>query len=177
MNDPSRHIQNVALIGFMGTGKTSTGHQLAMLLDYGFVDTDSLIEEQAGKTVTQIFAQFGEPAFRDLETRVGRMLAARQKLVIATGGGFVLNPIHLDELKCHALVICLWASPETIYERVRNQSHRPLLQEKDPLGTIRSLMAQRESAYRKADVLINTEQRSIRELAQQIAHQFHAIQS
>jgi shikimate kinase len=80
--------------------------------------------------------------------------------------------VNLAGLKTHALVVCLWASPETIWERVRNQSHRPLLHDADPQKKIRELLAAREPFYRQADVLLNTELRSVREVTQQIVHQF-----
>jgi shikimate kinase len=81
-------------------------------------------------------------------------------------------PENLTRLRTHALIVCLWASPEKIWERVRNQSHRPLLRGPDPQAKIRELLATREPFYRQADVLLNTELRSIREVAQQVVHQF-----
>jgi shikimate kinase len=84
---------------------------------------------------------------------------------------------NLASLKTHALVVCLWASPEAIWERTRGHDHRPLLNDPDPLARIRSLLAEREPYYRQADVLVNTELRSIREVAQQVVHQFHMGQS
>jgi shikimate kinase len=87
------------------------------------------------------------------------------------------DPANLASLKTHALVVCLWASPETIWERVRGHDHRPLLNESDPLAKVRELLAARESYYRQADVLVNTEMRSIREVAQHVVHQFHMAQS
>ena len=86
--------------------------------------------------------------------------------------GLPTNPANLASLKSHSLVICLWASPERIYERVRDQSHRPLLHDPDPLGKIRSLLATRENFYKQADVLINSDLRSAREVAQQVINQF-----
>lgn len=174
MNDASRSIRNLALVGFMGTGKSSTGHVLADLLRFEFLDTDTLIEAKVGKSIPEIFAQHGEPAFRDLERQVAQWLPSKDKVVIATGGGFAVDPTNMEALKSHALVVCLWASPEAIYERVRHQSHRPLLKDPDPLSKIRKLLAERETAYRSADVLVNTEQRSTREVAQQILHHFHS---
>ena len=91
-------------------------------------------------------------------------------------GGFVANPANLASLKTHALVICLWASPETIWERVRTQSHRPLLQTADPLGKIRELLKDRSAAYHQADAMIHTGFRSPREVAQQVIHQFRLAQ-
>ncbi len=174
MISPPRTIRNVSLIGFMGVGKSSTGHLLAESLGFEFVDTDLMIEQRVGKTITEIFAQYGEPAFRDLERQVGLLLEERSRTVISTGGGFGSNPENLARLKTHSLVVCLWASPETILERVRHQTHRPLLRDADPLSQIRSLLSAREAAYRQADVLVNTESRSSREVAQQIAHHFQA---
>ena len=83
----------------------------------------------------------------------------------------------MASLKTHALVVCLWAGPETIWERTREHQHRPLLNDPDPLAKIRSLLAEREPFYRQADVLVNTEMRSAREVALQVLHQFHAAQS
>src|SRR5208282_55662 len=99
-------------------------------------------------------------------------LASRTKTVIATGGGLPAKPANLASLKRHALVVCLWASPEKIWERVKNQSHRPLLHDPDPQKKIRELLAAREPFYKRADVLLNTDLRSVREVAQQVVHQF-----
>ena len=167
-----RNLVNLALIGFMGTGKSSVGRLVADQLRFEFLDTDHLIETRAGKTINEIFAQNGEPAFRELESNLVKELASRTQAVISTGGGLPANPANLNSLKQHALVVCLWSSPEKIFERVREQSHRPLLQPPDPLAKIRSLLAARESFYKQADVLLNSEFRSIREVAQQVILQF-----
>ena len=167
-----RHIVSLALIGFMGTGKTSVGRHVAENLGFDFLDTDELIQARAGRSITDIFAKDGEPAFRELEKQVVQELSAREKTVIATGGGLPTNAENLAALKSFALVICLWASPGKIWERVRNQSHRPLLHDADPQNKIRELLAVREPFYKQADVLINTDLRSVREAAQQIALQF-----
>lgn len=158
----------------MGTGKSSVGRLVAEMLHFMFLDTDELIESSTGKTIAEIFAQTGEAAFRQLEAKVVTELAARTRTVISTGGGLPVNPANLNSLKTHALVVCLWASPERIFERVRNQDHRPLLHDSDPLGKIRTLLAAREPFYRQADVLVNTELRSAREVALQVMHQFRS---
>jgi shikimate kinase len=160
----------------MGTGKSSAGRLAAELLQFEFVDTDELIETQCGLSIEEIFQQQGEPAFRQLEKDVVRNLALRQKTVIATGGGLITDPANLASLKTHALVVCLWATPETIWERVQTQTHRPLLQTADPLGKIRELFARRDPLYRQADVLINTGQRSPKEVAHQVLLQFQLAQ-
>ncbi len=167
-----RQLQNIALIGFMGTGKTSVGRLVAEALHFEFVDTDELIEEYTGRKITEIFSKDGEPAFRALEKKVVEELAAKTKTVIATGGGLPTNPDNLTKLKSFALVVCLWASEEKIWERVRHQSHRPLLHDDDPQKKIHDLLTLRGPFYRQADVLVNTGLRSPREVAQQIALQY-----
>lgn len=156
----------------MGTGKSSVGQLAAAQLRFRFVDTDDLIEERSGKSITGIFADEGEARFRKYEQTVVEELNSWHKTVIAAGGGLVTDPENLASLKTHALVICLWASPETIWERVGHQTHRPLLQAPDPLVKIRDLLARREPYYRMADVLVNTEMRSIKEVVHQVVHQF-----
>jgi shikimate kinase len=168
-----RRIRNLVLAGFMGTGKSSVGRCAAMQLRFHFVDTDDLIEAQAGKSISEIFAQDGEPAFRAWERQVVAGLDGAEKMVIATGGGLVVEPDNLARLKEHALVVCLWASPETIWERVRHRGHRPLLNEPDAPASIRRLLAEREPHYRQADVLVSTEQRAVREVAATVLHEFH----
>jgi shikimate kinase len=170
----ARDIRNLALIGFMGTGKSVVGQFVAAQLGFTFVDTDVLVEEAAGRRISEIFRDEGEPAFRERERAVVLELPARQRLVIATGGGLVTYRDNLDLLKAHALVVCLWASPEAIFDRVRGQNHRPLLHDPDPLSKIRTLLTAREPFYRQADVLINTEFRSVREVGLQVVHQFQA---
>lgn len=172
VNQP-RSIRNLSLIGFMGCGKTSVGRAAAELLDFEFVDTDELIEARNGKRIAQIFEQEGEAAFRKLEEQIVRELADSRRLIIATGGGLPTHQPNLDSLKQHALVVCLWASPEKIYERVKSQSHRPLLNVPDPPARIRELLEQRMPFYKQADVMVSSDGRTIREVAQQLANQFH----
>jgi shikimate kinase len=161
----------------MGTGKSSVGRLVADILHFTFLDTDDVIEAWASKTITEIFEQEGEAAFREWERRMVEELTRRKKTVIATGGGLPAQEENLASLKTHALVVCLWASPEKIFERLRGQTRRPLLREADPLAKIRSLLAAREPYYRQADVLVNTEMRGLREVAAQVIHQFHMAQA
>jgi len=175
--DSPRHIQNIALIGFMGTGKSSVGRMLAEELHFHFLDTDELIVSRAGKSIAAIFAADGEAAFRKLERGVVEELATRKRTIVSTGGGLGANAENLANLKTHALTVCLWASPEKIWERVRGQSHRPLLQDPNPLAKIRQLLAERGPTYKQADVLLNTELRSLREVTQQVLHQFRLAKS
>ncbi len=172
---PERRIRNLALTGFMGSGKSSVGHAVSKRLGFEFLDTDHLVERRAGLSIPEIFEREGETGFRELERQVVTELATRENLVISTGGGVGANPELLASLKRHALVIWLWASPETIWQRVRRQAHRPLLEVPDPEGRIRELLAQREPVYRQADVLLNADVRQTAEVADQVVHQFRMV--
>jgi len=172
-----RIISNLALVGFMGCGKSTVGRQVAGELGFEFVDADTLIEERAGISKTEIFSTEGETVFRKMEREIIDELSERKKLVIATGGGAVVDPENLTSLKKHALVICLWANAETIHKRTKHQSHRPLLQQADPLPTIRKMLAEREPHYKQADVIVNTELRPQREVGAQVLHQFEESRS
>ena len=168
-----RTIHNLALVGFMGTGKSTIGRVVADHLQFGFVDTDNWIQERLGRSITDIFAREGEAAFRQYEKQALEALARQCNLVIAAGGGLGADPANMESLKTHALVFWLVAPPETIWERVQTQTHRPLLQGPDAQAKIRALLAAREPAYRQADIFIHSGLRAPREVAQQIAHQFH----
>jgi shikimate kinase len=174
--DSTRQIRNLALIGFMGTGKSSVGRMVADTLHFTFLDTDDVIQARAGISIREIF-DHGEPVFRDWERRLVEELARRSKTVISTGGGLPANDANFASLQSHALIVCLWASPDKIYQRVKSQTHRPLLHDPDPQAKIRELLAAREPYYRKADVLVNTDFRSAREVALQVLHQFHTAQA
>src|ERR1035437_3694158 len=119
-----RRVVNIALIGFMGAGKTSVGRLVAEQFHFDYLDTDELIQSRTDRPIVEIFSTDGEAAFRKMEQALVGELAARTKTVIATGGGLPMNPQNLVSLKTHALVVCLWASPEKIWERVKNQTHQ-----------------------------------------------------
>ena len=167
-----RTIRNIALCGFMGTGKSAVGRLVAEQLHFAFLDTDTVLEARAGKPIAQIFSEQGEAAFREMEHRLVKELELRDRTVIATGGGLIVDPENLASLQRHAYLVCLWASPEGIWARVKNQGHRPLLNEADPLEKIRRLLAERKPFYKQADAHLTTELRSAREVAQQVLHQF-----
>lgn len=161
----------------MGTGKSSVGRALAYHFRFDFVDTDELIVKLAGKSISEIFEQDGEPTFRKLESEIVSELYQLSGAVISTGGGLGADGDHLANLKAHALTVCLWASPDTIYERVRQSSHRPLLNLEDPLARIKELLGERQSVYKKADLLISTELRNVKEVAHQIEIHFNQVRA
>ncbi|MFN6541065.1 MAG: shikimate kinase [Nostoc sp. EkiNYC01] len=144
---------NLYLIGMMGVGKTTVGRLLAKQLGYGFVDTDDVIAQAAGKSINQIFAEEGEAAFRKLESDVLSQVCTFTKLTIATGGGIILRRENWGYLQ-HGLIVWLDAPVELIYSRLAEDTTRPLLQDADPQGKLRSLLEQRRSLYAQADIRI-----------------------
>ncbi|MGX5733758.1 shikimate kinase [Bosea thiooxidans] len=145
----------IVLVGMMGSGKSSVGRRLAGRLGMPFVDADTEIETAAGMTIPEIFAQRGEAEFRDGERRViGRILATRAPLVLATGGGAFMNADTRQKVKELGISIWLKAEPEVLLRRVRKRSNRPLLQTADPEATLRRMLGEREPVYALADLTI-----------------------
>lgn len=167
-----RSFHNIALIGFMGVGKSTVGALVASLLNFELVDTDKVIEDRTGRRIPDIFATDGEPAFRAMENGLVVELESARNKVIATGGGLPVNPANLESLSRHAYVVCLWASVEVIYQRVRQQTHRPLLHTADPTAKIRDLLQARAPVYRQADLLVGVDYRSPAESARLIVNAF-----
>lgn len=161
---------NIALIGFMGTGKTAVGKALADRLNKEFVETDALIEQKAGKSIPEIFQQDGEVAFRELEIEVTKKVAENKNQIIACGGGIVLNKINIDRLKKDSVIVYLMASPGIILKRVsEGGEERPLLKVANPALTIQELSKFRQPFYeRAADIKINTSKMSIESVTEQI---------
>ena len=161
---------NIALIGFMGVGKTAVGRVLAEKLRKNFVELDSLIEQRARKPIPDIFQQDGEVAFRELEIEVTEEVATDKNLVIACGGGIVLNKINIDRLRANARIVYLTASPGVILKRVANEEgQRPLLEVENPTLTIREMLRFRKPFYeRAADITIDTSKLDINSIAEQI---------
>lgn len=162
-------LPNVALIGFMGTGKSLLGRMLAQRWGWKFVDTDSLIEEKVGCSVAQIFERFGEEYFRQQETEVLRSLEPQRHLVIATGGGAPTRPENVRSLRRHAVIVLLTAQPEVILQRVQPVQTRPkLASAPDPLAEIHRLLREREVAYACADIRVDTSTLSPEEAVKRI---------
>lgn len=165
--------KNIFLVGFMGAGKSTVGRILADKIGYGYYDADKFIEEQAGTTITQIFAEHGEPYFRDLESESLETLAAKEKLVIATGGGVVQRDRNWDAMKGNGITIYLKASVETIWERIKEDTSRPLLQVENPVETAREILNKRTPMYEKADIILNTDSLSLKQVADEVFTLLH----
>ena len=159
---------NIILLGFMGTGKSVVGKKLSRILKRELVDTDKLIEKKAGKSIPEIFSEDGEEHFRGLESEVAKEVSKKKNCVIIAGGGIVLREENIRVLKTNGILICLEASPEVIYERVKNDTYRPLLQVKDPLQKIRNLLEYRKKYYDRADYFIDTSELIIDEVVDEI---------
>ncbi|MBQ1867451.1 MULTISPECIES: shikimate kinase [Selenomonas] len=152
-------MKNVILIGFMGTGKTSTGKMLASKLGCAFIDMDQKIEEEAGMCIPDIFAQKGEAHFRQLEKDLVERLSARRNAVISTGGGTVKNPDNVAAFKKSGIIICLSASVDAVLERTKRHGTRPVLDQADQgdrRKAVESLMAERKDLYKQADFTVDT---------------------
>ncbi|RZV48447.1 MAG: shikimate kinase [Acidimicrobiales bacterium] len=173
MTDVSADIEatpNIVITGFMGTGKTTAGRLLAELLDREFVDTDEVLEQLHG-SITDIFENEGEDAFREMERALAAELAGQDDLVIATGGRMLLDPANVAALTRTGRVFCLVASPEEIYDRLAaddERMKRPLLSVADPRQRIGELLAEREVGY-LAFPQVSTAGRTSAEVADELA--------
>lgn len=147
-------MNNIVLIGFMGTGKSTVGRELAQMLGFEFFDSDAEIEKQAGMPIKDIFMHQGESYFRQLESKAIAGLAKHSNCVIATGGGVVLSEGNMNALRGSGTIICLKARPEVILERVGKSDLRPLLSHGDPIDAINRLLDLRKGLY-AADLTID----------------------
>ena len=171
-------MPNIVLVGFMGTGKTSVGQRLARRLGMTYVDTDDIIEQTAGRRITDIFNQHGELYFRELESDAVQKVSRLDDHVISTGGGVVLRAENLEFLKRNGVVFCLMATSEEIWARVKHETHRPLLKAPNPVKKIHEMLKDREAYYARADCMIRTDGVPIERVADKIIEVFrHAIDS
>jgi shikimate kinase len=159
---------NLYFVGFMGTGKTTVGRAVAQRLAYQWLDVDAEIERAQGRTIPQIFASDGEPAFRSMERAFIETGHPPSRCVVACGGGLVVQPGMLDLIQSRGVVFCLQASLETILKRTQGNRNRPLLDVEDPMERIRSLYAVREPIYRKSGTLILTEGRPVADVVSHV---------
>jgi shikimate kinase len=169
------HPNNIFLVGPMGAGKSTIGRQVASLLGLDFDDTDHEIQRRTGVDIPTIFDFEGEEGFRKRESAVIDDLTQRSGLVLATGGGSILNPDNRRNLSSRGFVVYLYCSPEQQYERTLRDRSRPLLQTEDPLGTLQALMSERDPLYREAaDIVITSEKRSATAVANEIVRKLRS---
>ena len=160
--------RNLVLVGFMGTGKSAVGRRVAALAAAPFLEMDAELERRAGKSISRIFAEDGEPAFRDQEAQLAEEWGRKQGAVISCGGGVVLREANLRALQANGLLVCLTARPEVILARTARAAKRPLLAGDNPEQKIRDLLAARAPLYAKIPVQIDTSDASLEDLASRL---------
>ena len=160
--------RNLVLVGFMGTGKSAVGRRVAALAAAPFLEMDAELERRAGKSISRIFAEDGEPAFRDQEAQLAEEWGRKQGAVISCGGGVVLRETNLRALQANGLLVCLTARPEVILARTARAAKRPLLAGENPEQKIRDLLAARAPLYAKIPVQLDTSDLGPEVLAAQV---------
>jgi shikimate kinase len=165
VSDQPHAQSNVFLVGLMGAGKTTVGKQLAKHLHKQFLDSDHEIEKRTGVRIPVIFEIEGEAGFRARETSMIEELASQENIVLATGGGAVLNPYNRAVLRKNGIVVYLRASVEDLWQRTRHDKNRPLLQTADPRAKLEELFGQRDPLYREtAHLVVDTNKQSVHAL-------------
>jgi shikimate kinase len=160
---------NIYLVGFMGTGKTSVGRQLAKNKGWNFIDLDELIELKQQRRIVDIFAQDGEPYFRKIEKKFLKQVSTQKKFVVACGGGIILDPDNIRLMKKTGISICLTATCEAILKRVSGSALRPNLNVAKPRERIELLLKMRAPYYLQADKTIDTSTLSVKQVAARIS--------
>lgn len=167
----------IILTGFMGTGKTAVGEQLAQKLGCPFLDTDAMVEKSTGRSIPEIFEKQGERVFREYEKKMLHKALDQERIVISTGGGAVVDPENRKLMKEKGYVVALSASPEVILERVSQVDNRPMLkiadkegkkQAQEKLEKIKALLSKRSPFYREADKILDTTSKKIEETVNEI---------
>ncbi|MBF0619734.1 MAG: shikimate kinase [Candidatus Omnitrophica bacterium] len=153
--------KNIVLVGFMACGKTFTSRDLAKQLGRERVSTDELIEAREGLKISEIFAQSGEPYFRQVEREIVAEVALKNNLIIDCGGGVVTFEENWTALKKNGVSFYLYSTPEAIHRRTKGRTDRPLLNVENPLDKIQELLARRDPHYRKADFVVDSSEDNI----------------
>ena len=162
-------MDNIYLVGFMGTGKSVVGRELAKKNKCQFIDLDELIELKEKKRICDIFTKDGEPYFRRIEKKVLKEVSREKKFIVACGGGIVIDKENIQLMKKTGLIICLTATPKVIFKRVSGYKHRPKLNLAQPKKQIEFLLKLRSSYYARADKTVNTSGISVKEVVHRIS--------
>lgn len=169
-------MNNIIIIGFMGVGKTTVSSALSQMIGMDLLVIDDLIVEKEGMSISKIFKEYGEEYFRNSETNTLQDLQASERIVISTGGGIVLRDINIDYMKNLGTVVLLTASVATIYERVKDSVERPILKNNMNTEFISSLLEKRKARYEKAaDIIVNTDNKSVEEVCKEIISKLNII--
>ncbi len=168
MSKSKNNNPNLYLIGFMGVGKSAVGRGLAQRLNMRFIDSDTAISHNENMSIQEIFKKYGEPHFRQLESEFVESGHPETGCVISCGGGLIMQNRNAEILKSKGIIICLFASADTIYQRTCSNKNRPLLNVKNPKELIEKLNSEREPIYLKVGIGVSTENRSIDEVAEHV---------
>lgn len=161
-------LKNIVLTGFMGTGKSEVANELSRLCGMRLIDIDREIEISQRKSISEIFSNYGEDYFRQLETAAILQFASENGVIISTGGGAVLREENMEALQANGRIFCLTASPETIMRRTGSNNDRPLLQCADRQKKITDLLKERQPIYERSGIMIDTEGKTPFEIANEI---------
>lgn len=168
---------NIVLIGFMGAGKSTISDYLSTMFDMEIVEMDQVIAEREEMSIPDIFATYGEEYFRDLETGLLIEMQDRKNTVISCGGGAALRERNVEEMKKNGRVVLLTASPEVVYERVKDSNDRPVLNGRKNVEGIAELMEQRRGKYEAAaDIVINTDHKTVLQVCEELVQRLQEIE-
>ena len=168
--------KNIVLIGMMGAGKSTIGHLLdEKLKDFFYLDMDKEIEKLAQKHIPEIFAQDGEEHFRMLEHQLIQKFSNYHNQVISTGGGIVENIENINLLKKNGVIFYLYAKVDTLYNRLKKTNDRPLLKHPNPKERIKELVKKREPYYKMADFEVNTDNKDLVQIVQEILEKYETV--
>ena len=160
---------NIMLIGFMGTGKSTVSRQLSKTTSRKEIDLDKYIEEYMGINIPDIFAKYGEDKFRDIETECLKKVVSEEDAIISCGGGIVIRSENDNIMKENGTIVLLTAKPENIYDRVKNSTNRPVLNGNMNVEYIAGLLEKREPMYyRAAQLIISTDDKNVEEISREI---------
>jgi len=160
--------RHLVLIGLPGAGKTTVGRMVAERLHAGFVDIDTILIRKEGKPIALIFAEKGEPAFREMERKEVEIALAHEPAVVVPGGGWAAQPGALDGARSHAYLVYLKARAEVAADRAVPAGTRPVLMGQDPVEQMRELLKTRDPFYAKADATVLTESKSAEKVAEEV---------
>ena len=160
---------NIVLIGFMGAGKTTISDYLSTMFDMDIVEMDQVIAEREEMSISDIFATYGEEYFRNCETELLKKMQSRKNVLISCGGGVVLRECNVEQMKKNGRVVLLTASPEEVYERVKDSDDRPVLAGRKNVKGIAELMeARREKYEAAADIIVNTDHKTVLQVCEEL---------
>lgn len=168
---------NIVLIGFMGAGKSTVSDYLSTMFDMEIVEMDQVIAEREEMSIPDIFSTYGEEYFRDLETNLLIEMQSRKNVIISCGGGAAMRERNVAEMKKNGKVILLTASPETIYERVKDSDDRPVLHGRKNIKGISELMEKRRGKYEAAaDIVINTDNKTVLQICEELVRRLQEME-